>query len=86
MPTVFIAHGVRYVVYPNDHAPPHVHVRKARMLAKIALQPEVVLLRYDKDFSIADLRKMISIIKDNQDFLLIKWNELHPDDDDNEGR
>ena len=25
MPTVFIMHGVRYVVYPNDHAPPHVH-------------------------------------------------------------
>ena len=25
MPTIFIVHGVRYVIYPNDHAPPHVH-------------------------------------------------------------
>ncbi len=25
MPTVFVVHGVPYVAYPNDHAPPHVH-------------------------------------------------------------
>lgn len=84
MPKVLVVGEFAVLIFLNDHAPPHVHVRKARMLAKIALQPEVSLLRYDKDFSIADLRKMINIIKDNQDFLLIKWNELHPVDD--EGR
>lgn len=25
MPTVFSERGVRFVVYPNDHAPPHFH-------------------------------------------------------------
>ena len=25
MPTVFSERGVRYVIYPNDHAPPHFH-------------------------------------------------------------
>ena len=25
MPTVFTFHGVRFAIYPNDHAPPHVH-------------------------------------------------------------
>ena len=25
MPTVFVHDGVRFTIYPNDHAPPHVH-------------------------------------------------------------
>lgn len=58
------------MIFTNDHPPPRVHVRKGAILAKIGLEPEVVLLRYDKDFAIADIRKMIAIVKDNQDFLL----------------
>lgn len=81
MPKVLVVGEFSVLIFLNDHAPAHVHVRKAKRLAKIALQPEVILLRYDKDFAIADLRKMITIVKDNQDFLLLKWNEFHPDDD-----
>lgn len=25
MPTVFLERGVRFVIYPNDHTPPHAH-------------------------------------------------------------
>lgn len=27
MPTVSYEDGFRFVIYPNDHAPPHVHVK-----------------------------------------------------------
>ncbi len=25
MPTIFVLRGVRFMIYPNDHDPPHVH-------------------------------------------------------------
>jgi hypothetical protein len=78
MPKVLVVGEFAVVIFTNDHPPPHVHVRKAGMLVKIALEPEVVLLRYDKDLSASDLRKAVNIVKDNREFLLAKWNELHP--------
>ena len=27
MPTVARENGIRFVIYPNDHLPPHVHVK-----------------------------------------------------------
>lgn len=81
MPKVLVVGEFAVLIFTNDHSPPHVHVRKAGMLAKVALQPEVVLLRYDKDFSSADLRKIVTIVRDNRDFLLVKWDEFHPGDE-----
>lgn len=80
MPTVLREKGYKFIIFANDHAPAHVHGRKGNMLAKISLVPEVVLMRYDKDLTVADLGKMVNIVKDNREFLLAKWSELHPED------
>lgn len=77
MPKVLVVGEFAFLIFTNDHSPAHVHGRKAGMLAKISLEPEVVLLRYDKDLTIADLRKMVNIVKDNRDFLLERWNAIH---------
>lgn len=88
MPRVLDAGEFSIVIFTNDHPPPHVHARKASMLAKIGLEPEVTLLSYDRKLSMSDLRKMVQVVKENRDLLLAKWNELHPEDgsesDDNE--
>lgn len=88
MPKVLDAGEFSIVIFTNDHPPPHVHARKASMLAKIGLEPEVILLSYDKKLSMSDLRKMVQVVKDNREFLLAKWNELHPEsssESDNDG-
>jgi len=37
MPTVLRIDGLRFVIWPNDHPPPHVHVFSAEAEAKIDL-------------------------------------------------
>ncbi len=37
MPTILRSRGLSVRVYPNDHAPPHVHVVAAGGVARIAL-------------------------------------------------
>ena len=43
MPVVFRAHGLRFIIYVDDHRPPHIHV-DGRGVAKIALEPNVELI------------------------------------------
>ena len=38
MVTVHRAHGFRFVIFPNDHNPPHVHVFGQGGEAKIVLE------------------------------------------------
>jgi hypothetical protein len=84
MPKVLDVGEYSIIIFTNDHPPPHVHARKTSMLAKIGLEPEVVLLSYDKKLSAADLRKVVQVVKDNHELLLTKWNELHPQDSSEE--
>lgn len=84
MPKVLEVGEFVFLIFTNDHPPPHVHSRKEGKLAKIALLPEVALLRYDKDLSSSDLRKIVSIVKENQELLLSKWLEVHPVKEDEE--
>ena len=37
MPTVLRIHGLRFVIWPNDHAPAHVHVFSGEAEATIEL-------------------------------------------------
>jgi hypothetical protein len=40
MPTVLRISGLRFVIWPNDHGEPHVHVFSAEAEAKIELGEE----------------------------------------------
>jgi hypothetical protein len=37
MPTIAIVAGVRIIIYPKDHLPPHLHVRFAEYEAMISI-------------------------------------------------
>ena len=39
MPTVLRVGGYRFIIFTNDHNPPHIHVQRAEGGAKISLQP-----------------------------------------------
>jgi Domain of unknown function (DUF4160) len=60
MVTVHRAFGFRFVIFPNDHSPPHVHVFGHGGEGKIALEePSGIRLDWVAGISRGDLRKVM---------------------------
>jgi hypothetical protein len=79
MPTLLRIDGLRFVIWPNDHAPAHVHVFSAEAEAKIELgdrgcNPRLVENRRMKK---ADLAKALKAVFEHRTMLMQKWSEIH---------
>jgi hypothetical protein len=79
MATVLRIDGCRFVIWPNDHAPPYVHVFSADAEATIDLGatsgfPRLIQSRRMKK---ADVAKTLKAVFDHRSTLLRKWSELH---------
>ena len=79
MPTVLRIGGLRFVIWPNDHDPPHVHVFSADAEAKIAIgslgkRPRLLENRRMKR---ADLAVALRAVSEHQAMLFQKWSEIH---------
>jgi hypothetical protein len=75
MVTVFRSHGIRIVIDSNDHEPAHVHAINAEGEAKINLiGPQLVWVVGLKR---AAVRRAMSIVEEDQQELLARWEELH---------
>jgi Domain of unknown function (DUF4160) len=79
MPTVLRVDGLRIVIWPNDHTPPHVHVFSAEAEATIELgeagrHPR---LRENLRMKPAVLTKALQAVFDHQEMLMQKWREIH---------
>ncbi|HWX40206.1 MAG TPA: DUF4160 domain-containing protein [Blastocatellia bacterium] len=75
MPTVLRRDGFEFVIYFDDHNPPHVHVTKAGGEAKIELDPVIVagVWRMKKK----DVRDAKRITIEHQTHLLDRWREIN---------
>lgn len=75
MPTILRASGLRFVIYPNDHPPAHVHV--------IGPGWEVVVnligmeLREVHSGTFADARQALQLVAEHRDILLAAWRGIH---------
>ncbi len=76
MPTVLRIGKFAFRLYPNDHAPPHVHVVTGESEAKIRLHPSVVLLEV-YDLKKADAAEALRLAGQHQALLLDAWRKLH---------
>ena len=79
MPTVLRIDGLRYVIWPNEHAPPHVHVFSAEAEAKIDLgvddgNPRLV---DNRRMTKSDLAKALRAVFEHRTMLVQKWSEIH---------
>ena len=77
MPVIFRDKGYRFFFFSNEGIPLepcHIHVRKGGAVAKIWLVPEIRLAEA-YDMSSAELRKLLLVVKQNQEFIKRKWNE-----------
>jgi hypothetical protein len=74
MPTVLRVGGFRFFFYSSDrNEPPHIHVEKDNNTAKFWLTP--IRLQDSHGFSRKELNKILSIIEENIELILGRWNE-----------
>jgi len=79
MPTVLRIDGLRFVLWSNDHAPPHIHVFSAEAEARIELgelngYPRLI---ENRRMNKSDLAKALKGVFEHRSMLLQKWNEIH---------
>jgi Domain of unknown function (DUF4160) len=79
MPTILRIDGLRFVIWPNDHVPAHVHVFSAEAEATIALGEEGGYPRLidNRHMKRTDLAKALRAIFDHRTMLMQKWSEIH---------
>lgn len=77
MATVHRAYGFRFVIFTNDHDPPHVHVFGQGAEANLSFDP--VALISSAGFKKPDLKRILKEVQDQRVILLRKWNEIHGD-------
>ena len=78
MPTVFRSGPYRLYFYSLDRAePPHVHVQRDELVAKIWLDPPS--LADNEGFSWRELTRILGLIRENADSLLKAWDDFFSD-------
>ena len=79
MPTVLRIGGLRVVIYPNDHQPPHVHIRGAGKQAvfKRGCPAGPPTLRDNFGFTTAELNRIESALAANLAALCGEWERVH---------
>jgi len=75
MPTVLRREGLQFVIYFDDHNPPHVHVFKAEGEAKIDLEPIAVTAVWR--LKRTDVRHAKRIALEHQAYLMDRWREIN---------
>jgi hypothetical protein len=78
MVTVHRAHGLRFIIFVDDHEPAHVHVFGDGEL-KINLaggggDPELISAN---GMSRAEIRRAMGVVRTHQAYLLKRWREIH---------
>ena len=81
MPTALRIDGLRVVIYPNDHRPPHVHVLGAGTEAVFILNCPAgpPTLRESFGFTTAELNRIASALAANLTALCTEWERVHAD-------
>ena len=73
--------GLRLVIYPNDHPPPHVHVLGAGWEIRIELSQTPSLLSLRGGPKTAEIASALMATSENLGGLRTLWRTLHEQDD-----
>lgn len=76
MPTVLRVRGLRFVIYPNDHAPAHVHIIGPGWVVVVNLRgPEV--REVIGPCSERAARRALDLVGKHRAALLKAWRQIH---------
>lgn len=78
MVTVFRAHGLRVIIFVDDHEPAHVHVfgdghAKINLLGADGT-PELV---WAEGMTRGEVRRAMRLVLEQQTLLLTRWEDIH---------
>ena len=78
MVTVLRAHGLRVVIFVNDHPPAHGHVigdgeAKINLLGRNGA-PELI---WADGMKSGDLHRALHLVTEQQTFLVARWKDIH---------
>ena len=76
MPTLFILFGLRFYFYSDEHLPVHIHVQNGDGKAKFNVVPEISMV-HKKGIKQKDLKMAESIIIENREVIIARWEEFH---------
>ena len=79
MPTVLRTGSLRFVMWLNDHSPPHVHVFSGNAEARIELGGQGVHPRLTVNCGMkrADVADALRAVHEHQAALLERWRAIH---------
>ncbi|QMW22098.1 DUF4160 domain-containing protein [Sandaracinobacteroides saxicola] len=75
MVTVHRAHGLRFIIYTQDHEPAHVHVRGQAGEARISLREHGLVS--NAGLSRTELRRAMAEVQIERERLLAEWERIH---------
>jgi Domain of unknown function (DUF4160) len=74
MPTILIVGPYRFFFVSLDYGePPHVHVRRDKLVAKFWLDP--IVLERAGGFKPKELNKIASLVQEHRNLFMEKWHE-----------
>lgn len=76
MPTILTLFGLRFFFYSEEHLPMHVHIQNADGKAKIAINPDVVLVE-NNGIKPHDIKRALEITRMYQNEFINAWEEYH---------
>lgn len=79
MPKVWEQNGFRFIIYPDDHTPSHVHVKKAgeEVVIELGSEDEPPDFRENRGMRDRDAIKALEICYEQQEHLLSEWRRIH---------
>lgn len=84
MPTILRRDGFRFVIWFNDHPPPHVHVKRAggELIIDLGLGGSLPTVSSNRGMSYREENAALLIVALNNRMFLERWEEIHGEIDD----
>jgi hypothetical protein len=78
MVTIYRAHGLRIIIFTDDHEPAHVHVFGDGQAKINLIGPDgFPALVWAEGMKANDLRRAVQLVRDQREEFLAKWREIH---------
>ena len=78
MVTIHRAHGLRVIIFTDDHEPAHVHVFGDGQAKINLIGPDgAPTFIWAEGMKANDLRRALQLVRDQQDQFLARWREIH---------
>ena len=78
MVTIYRAHGLRVIIFTDDHEPAHVHVFGDGQVKINLIGPDgAAALVWAQGMKGNDVRRAVQIVQDQQEAFLARWREIH---------